>query len=468
MDAKHDETKEKLTGNTNDSSGNIIPAAQQNYIEESKEMNSLLTENDKQIPFTPAAKRRRKHSMFAGISTNAQHEHSLDTSFSVSTFQVQAREVKMKENASFKGTSETFEPATNSESEVRGIYKRKSSPTRDDHQQNNCRSNVSTLCFAASSEKWESLPDERNWCSLNNGEQFYSDSKEGTSQKTFSKSKNTSEASTSLANSAFSIENRELDKKMFEVSEDLTDRPISPETDLIVPSRNGDEDATIKQHLEFMKDADAVEGSSTIRPDSIRPGGKKPHVSYLCPKTFKEKSHLVSHLQTHTGEKPFVCDICGKEFSAKGNFDTHYKIHTGEKPFVCDICGNEFTTKRNLGKHYRTHTGEKPYVCDICRKGFTQKEHFDKHYRTHTGEKPFVCDICRKGFTQKEHFDRHYRTHTGEKPFVCNICGKGFSDRSSLNKHVPTHEGGKRFKCAVCGKTFGRNDSRNRHYKEKH
>ncbi|GBN22320.1 hypothetical protein AVEN_80483-1 [Araneus ventricosus] len=153
METKDDETKEKLTGNTNDSSGNIFPAAQQNSNEESKETNSLTTENDERTPFMPAAKRRRKHSLFAGIPTNAQHEHSLDTSFSVSTFQVRAREVKMKENDSFKASSETFEPATNSESEVRGVYKRKPSPTRDDHQQNNCRSNVSTLCFAASSEK---------------------------------------------------------------------------------------------------------------------------------------------------------------------------------------------------------------------------------------------------------------------------------------------------------------------------
>ncbi|GBM91426.1 Histone-lysine N-methyltransferase PRDM9 [Araneus ventricosus] len=519
MDMKDDETGEKHTGNSNNNYSNIYPAAQQNYNEESKEMNSLLTENDKQIPFTPASKRKRKYSLFAGNSTNAQHEHSLDTSILVSAFRVRAHEVKLKENASFNSSSETFEPATNSESEVRGVYKRKPSPKRDDHQRNKYCSNVSTFRLAVSSEKWECLPDERNWCSLNSGKQFFSDSIEGTSQKTLSNSKDTSDASTSFINDTFSLGNKELDKNLFDVSIDLTDRPISPEAALIAPSRNGDEDVIVKQHLEFIKDADAVEGPSKIHPDSIRPGEKKQHACYKCPKKFKQKGDFVRHLQTHTGEKlfvcdicgkgstrkgdfdahyrthtgekpfvcdicgkgsarkgdlykhyrthtgekPFVCDICGKEFTQKGNFDRHYRTHTGEKPFVCDICGKEFPNKRNLVTHYRTHTGEKPFVCDICRKGFTQKGHFDTHYRTHTGEKPFVCDICREGFTKKGNLDRHYRTHTGEKPYVCDICGKEFVQKVELDIHYRTHTGEKPYACNICGKGFSTGGNLKRH-----
>ncbi|GBN40068.1 hypothetical protein AVEN_227829-1 [Araneus ventricosus] len=99
---KHDETKEKHTGNSNDNYRNIFPAAQQNDDKESKETNSLLTENDKQIPFTPASERKIKYSfMFSGISTNAQHEHSLDISILGSTFRARARDVKLNENAFF-------------------------------------------------------------------------------------------------------------------------------------------------------------------------------------------------------------------------------------------------------------------------------------------------------------------------------------------------------------------------------
>ncbi|GBN39432.1 Zinc finger protein 585B [Araneus ventricosus] len=375
METKYDETKEKHTGNTNASSGNIFPAAQQNGNEESKESNSLLTENGEKIPFMPAAKRKRKYSLFAGNSTNAQHEHSLDTSLFVSTFRVRAREVKIKENASFKASSETFEP-TKSESEVRGIYKRKPGPTRDDHQQNNCLSNSSTFCHSASSEKWESLPDEMDWRSLNSGRDLFSDSIEGITQEALLGSKCSFDASTSLVNTAFSLRNEEKDKNAFDVSRDLTGRRSSSKAALIVPSRLGDE-----RHLEFMKDTDSTAGPSTIRPDSIGPGEKKAHACNLCPKKFQRKSHLDRHHRIHTGEKPFVCDICGKEFARKEHFSIHYTIHTDEKPFVCDVCGRGFSTRSILNRHAPSHEAVKRYKCGVCGKTFRYNDSRSRHYK---------------------------------------------------------------------------------------
>ncbi|GBN19898.1 Zinc finger protein 436 [Araneus ventricosus] len=328
----------------------------------------------------PAAKRKRKYSLFAGNSTNAQHEHSLDTSLFVSTFRVRAREVKIKENASFKASSETFEPI-NSESEVRKIYKRKPIPTRDDHQQNNCLSNSSTFCLSACSEKWESLPDEMNWRSLNSGRDLFSDSIEGITQEALLGSKCSFDASTSLVNTAFSLRNEEKDKNAFDVSRDLPGRRSSSKAALIVPSRLGDEDATVKQHLEFMKDADSAAGPSTIRPDSIGPGEKKPHACNLCPKKFQRKSHLVQHHRTHTGDKPFVCDICGKEFARKEHFSRHYTIHTDEKPFVCDVCGRGFSTRSILNRHAPTHEAVKRYKCGVCGKTFRYNDSRSRHYK---------------------------------------------------------------------------------------
>ncbi|GBN67912.1 hypothetical protein AVEN_128708-1 [Araneus ventricosus] len=209
----------------------------------------------------------------------------------------------MKENESLKASSETFEPATNSESEVRGIYKRKPCPTRHDHQQNNCRSNVSTFPHTASSEKWESLPDETNWRSLNSGREFFSDSMEVITQKAFLDSNSSFDALRSLVNIAFSVRNKEKDKSAFDVSRDLTGRRSSSKGALIVPSRRGDDDATVKQHLELMKDADSAAGPSTIHPNSIRPGGKKPHVCHLCPKKFKQKGDLAPSSSNTHGRK---------------------------------------------------------------------------------------------------------------------------------------------------------------------
>ncbi|GBO38318.1 Zinc finger protein 585A [Araneus ventricosus] len=287
----------------------------------------------------------------------------------------------MKENESLKASSETFEPANNSESEVRGIYKRKPSPTIDDHQQNNCLSNVSTFPHSASSEKWESLPDETNWRSLNSGREFFSDSMEGITQKALLDSNSSFDALRSLVNIAFSVRNKEKDKNACDVSGHLTGRRSSSKGALIVPSRLGDDDATVKQHLELMKDADSAAGPSTIRPNSIRPGEKKPHVCHLCPKKFKQKRDLVRHHRTHTGEKPFVCDICGKEFAGKGDLGTHNRTHTGEKPYACNICGKAFSDRSTLKKHAQTHEGAKRYKCGVCDMTFSRNDSRSRHYK---------------------------------------------------------------------------------------
>ncbi|GBN30218.1 hypothetical protein AVEN_267998-1, partial [Araneus ventricosus] len=126
----------------------------------------------------------------------------------------------------------------------------------------------------------------------------FSETQEDFTLKLLTYSKNTTEASTSLANSAFSLRNKELDKQMLEVSKDLTDRPVSSETALIVPRRNGDEDATIKQHLVLMKDASTMAGPSTIRPHSLRPVAKRPHACVSDPKQFKQNSDLVRNHRT--------------------------------------------------------------------------------------------------------------------------------------------------------------------------
>ncbi|GBN22319.1 Zinc finger protein 888 [Araneus ventricosus] len=220
-----------------------------------------------------------------------------------------------------------------------------------------------------------------NWRSLNSGREFFSDSMEGITQKPLLDSKCSFDASTSLVNTASSLRNKEKDKSASDVSKDLTGRRSSSNAALIVLSRRGDEDVTVKQHLEFMKDADSAAGPSTIRPDTIRPVEKKPHASHLCPKTFKEKSHLVSHRQTHTGEKPFVCDICGKEFSRKASLGKHYRRHTGEKSYECNICGKAFSDRSTLTKHAQTHEGAKRYKCGVCGKTFSRNDSRSKHYK---------------------------------------------------------------------------------------
>ncbi|XP_060060833.1 zinc finger protein 445 isoform X1 [Erinaceus europaeus] len=57
------------------------------------------------------------------------------------------------------------------------------------------------------------------------------------------------------------------------------------------------------------------------------PLGKKCHRCSTCGKTFKKRSHLLSHRRFHTGERPFKCRDCGKTFGWSSNLTRHMKNH---------------------------------------------------------------------------------------------------------------------------------------------
>ncbi|XP_037722157.1 zinc finger protein 41-like [Drosophila subpulchrella] len=84
-----------------------------------------------------------------------------------------------------------------------------------------------------------------------------------------------------------------------------------------------------------------------------------------CPKTFRTKSGLDTHIRTHTGERPFKlqfkCSHCSKTFPHISRLETHLRTHTGERPFKCSHCSRAFAFQPNLKRHLLTHTGERPY-----------------------------------------------------------------------------------------------------------
>lgn len=50
------------------------------------------------------------------------------------------------------------------------------------------------------------------------------------------------------------------------------------------------------------------------------------HQCPICGKNFRQWSHFVGHINTHSGVKPFACRFCQKGFPYKTNCTRHEKF----------------------------------------------------------------------------------------------------------------------------------------------
>ncbi|KAJ3107891.1 zf-C2H2 Zinc finger, C2H2 type [Phlyctochytrium planicorne] len=82
---------------------------------------------------------------------------------------------------------------------------------------------------------------------------------------------------------------------------------------------------------------------------------------YICPfddchRTFTRKSHLISHVLTHTNAKVNVCPHCTSAFARLHDLQRHIKTaHVPKGQFKCEKCGAECTRKDSLVKHLKLH-----------------------------------------------------------------------------------------------------------------
>merc|ERR1719411_1768223 len=98
-------------------------------------------------------------------------------------------------------------------------------------------------------------------------------------------------------------------------------------------------------------------------PESVTVKEPKAHQCTLCPRNFKFKSRLISHVKKdHEKEKEvlleimksekaetFICDYCSREFEYQSHLQNHVKrVHERIKNLNCDSCDKVFDNPSTL------------------------------------------------------------------------------------------------------------------------
>lgn len=113
-----------------------------------------------------------------------------------------------------------------------------------------------------------------------------------------------------------------------------------------------------------------------------------------CHASFKRRSHLERHAQTHTGIKLFKCHECSKAFGRSDHLRRHMMlVHSSieeKASYPCSSCNSVFMSPTSLRRHIkRSH--DTPYICEVCGNLFPSATSLQRHtLRQHlTAEIPF-------------------------------------------------------------------------------
>lgn len=68
----------------------------------------------------------------------------------------------------------------------------------------------------------------------------------------------------------------------------------------------------------------------------------------------------------------------------KSNMVIHSRMHSGIRPFACDRCPKSYTQKTNLISHQNSaHNNKRSFMCLICKRNFFQQGHLSSHIKNH-------------------------------------------------------------------------------------
>ncbi|GBM90071.1 hypothetical protein AVEN_208233-1 [Araneus ventricosus] len=76
----------------------------------------------------------------------------------------------------------------------------------------------------------------------------------------------------------------------------------------------------------------------------------------FCNFVYTNKRALINHESTHYPEKlPFSCPSCPKVFREKYQLQSHLYTHDSARHFKCNFCGRTFRHSSSLARHKRSH-----------------------------------------------------------------------------------------------------------------
>ncbi|KAI5090920.1 zinc finger protein 728, partial [Silurus meridionalis] len=186
------------------------------------------------------------------------------------------------------------------------------------------------------------------------------------------------------------------------------------------------------------------------------------------------------------------CSVCLKCFSAPSKLKRHFLIHGSLRPFCCDVCPKAFRQLTHLKIHQATHftQSQRKGQETIPRKAVSlnlnppadprntpgyESEPSDRQLAVEAGDpekeglgdvptaplpktlkrvkslNPWMksrvlheCPVCRKCFSAPSKLRRHCLIHTGQRPFQCPLCCRAFRQLSHLKAHHSVHTGPRR------------------------